>query len=236
VSARKVKDQLAVRAPDAVATVAKAVAGMAPIVGPLLAELAGTIVPNQRLDRIADFCVELDARLSKLEQAHLHSQLDNPEFCSLLEEGLQQAARVVSDRRRAEIAELVAHSLTPDEIEYAESEHLLRILGDLNDVEVVRLGSHLHNSYVRDEYRELHREELSPALVSYASPQREKDEAGLQRSYDHHLERLGLVRVLYVIDSQTKLPRFDRFTGAQEIRGHDLTLLGQLLLRQIGIQ
>ena len=84
---RDTEDELAVRTPDAVAAVARAVAGMAPIIGPLLAELVGTIIPGQRTGRVAEFCVELDARVSKLEQVTLESQLEDPEFCSLLEEG-----------------------------------------------------------------------------------------------------------------------------------------------------
>ena len=219
---RKSKDELGLRAPDYVASAARAVGGFAPIVGPLVAELAGAIVPNQRMDRIAEFCRELDVRVAKLEQASVESQLENPEFSSLLEEGLQQSARVVSSERRAEIAELIAHSLEPGEIEYAESEHVLRILRDLNDVEVIRLGSYLHRSYARDEYRERHHEALAPALASYASSQREKDAAALQQSYDLHLERLGLLRVQYAVDPKTHLPRFDPRTGAQEVRGHEI--------------
>ena len=210
---RDTEDELAVRGPDAVATVAKAVAGMAPVVGPLLAELVGTIIPGQRSGRVAEFCVELDARVLKLEQANLESQLENPAFCSLLEAGLLQSARVVSSKRRAQIAELIAHSLTPGEIEYAESEHLLQTLREMNDVEVIRLGSYLHWSYGPDEYRDRHREELAPALASYASPQREKDRAALQQSYDNHLERLGLLRVRYAVDSQSKVPPSTREPG-----------------------
>ena len=89
---RDIEDELAARTPDAVATVAQALrAGMAPIVGPLLAELVGTIIPGQRIGRVAEFCVELDARISKLERVTLESRLEDPEFCSLLEEGLLQS-------------------------------------------------------------------------------------------------------------------------------------------------
>lgn len=233
---RDTEDELAARTPDAVATVAKAVAGMAPIVGPLLAELVGTIIPGQRIGRVAEFCVELDARISKLEQVTLESRLEDPEFCSLLEEGLLQSARVVSSKRRTQIAELIAHSLTPGEIEYAESEHLLQALRELNDVEVIRLGSYLHPSLGPNEYRDRHREELAPALVGLASPQPERDKAALQQSYDNHLERLGLLRIRYAVDSRTKMPQFDPRTGAQKVRGYGLTPFGQLLLRQIGVE
>lgn len=53
---------------DYVASAAKAALGMVPFVGSLLAELAGTIIPNQRIDRLVRFAEKLAARLSNLEQ------------------------------------------------------------------------------------------------------------------------------------------------------------------------
>src|SRR5450756_1960269 len=91
--------------PDYVASTAKAFLGAVPFVGSLLVELAGTIVPNQRIDRIADFAGELEARLSVLEQDFVRAQLSDPQFTDLMEEGLNQAARAVSAERRAQIAE-----------------------------------------------------------------------------------------------------------------------------------
>ncbi len=209
---------------------------MTPVVGPLLAELIGTIVPGQRSSRVAEFCVQLDARVSELEKASLQSQLEDPECFSLVEEALLQSAQVVSSNRRAQIAELVARSLTLGEMEYAESEHVLGTLRELNDVEVIRLGSYLHRSYGPDEYRDRHSEELASVFANYASPQREKDKSALQQSYDQHLERLGLLRVRYSVDMQTKAPRFDPRTGAQKVSGYELTPFGSLLLRQIGVE
>jgi ABC-type transport system substrate-binding protein len=48
-------NQLSPQATDYVTAAAKAVFGMVPFVGSLLAELAGTIIPNQRIDRIVKF-------------------------------------------------------------------------------------------------------------------------------------------------------------------------------------
>lgn len=73
-------------------------------------------------------------------------------------------------------------------------------------------------------------------FANYASPQREKDKSALQQSYDQHLERLGLLRVRYSVDMQTKAPRFDPRTGAQKVSGYELTPFGSLLLRQIGVE
>lgn len=84
-------------------------------------------------------------------------------------------------------------------------------------------------------YREKHQEVLTPARASYVSPQKDRDKATLQQSYDQHLERLGLLKVRYAVDISTKEPQFDPHTGAQEVRGYELASLGRLLCRQIGL-
>ncbi len=234
------EDKLASQTADYVAAVARALVQAVPFAGSLLVELVGIIIPNQRMDRVARFARYLEDRIARLEQDSVRSQLVDPEFTDLMEEGLRQAARAVSSDRLAQIAEIIAGSLSMSDITHAESKHLLRLLGELNDVEIIRLGSHQYTSYKptrRDvEYREKHEEVLAPARVSYVSPQKDKDTATLQQSYDQHLERLGLLSVRYAIDSRTKLPQFDPHTGVQKVRGYELTSLGGLLCQHIGIQ
>ena len=50
------------RAVDYVLNAVKAAVGPIPIVGPLVSELVGVVIPNQRLDRIAKFLVELERK------------------------------------------------------------------------------------------------------------------------------------------------------------------------------
>ena len=53
---------------DYVVATAKAVLGMVPFAGSLLTELAGTIIPKQRLDRLADFAGKLEKRFENLDK------------------------------------------------------------------------------------------------------------------------------------------------------------------------
>src|SRR5947209_4007790 len=85
---------------DYVVTAAKAALGAVPFAGSLLAELAGIVIPNQRVERIVKFARELDVRVSGLEQTYIRTQLNNENFTDLMEEGLRQAARSTSDERR----------------------------------------------------------------------------------------------------------------------------------------
>jgi hypothetical protein len=153
-----------------------------------------------------------------------------------MEEGLRQAARSVSQERRAHIASVIASSLSSQDISFVESKHLLRILGELNDLEIVRLGSHLYETFGSGEdYWERHKEILEPVGAHMNSPQSDLDKETLQESYDLHLCQLELLSARYAVDSRTKQPKFDSHTGAPEVRGHELTPLGRLLLRQAGI-
>jgi len=111
---------------DYITSVVKGTLGIVPFAGSLLAELTGTVIPNQRLDRIAKFVIVLEDKLSNLEQDFVRSQLTDENFSDLLEEGARQTARSLSDERREYISSLISNSLSQQEIEYIESKHLLR--------------------------------------------------------------------------------------------------------------
>jgi hypothetical protein len=49
--------------------------GSVPFVGSLLAEVAGNVLPNQRIDRITKFAEALERRLANLEHEFIQTQL-----------------------------------------------------------------------------------------------------------------------------------------------------------------
>ena len=207
-----------------------------PIVGPFFAEVFGATIPKQRIDRIAKFAAELDRRLVAIERGLLEEHAQNEEFTDLLEEGFRQASRSLSEERRAYIASLIMSGLASADIEHAESKHLLRILGEINDIEVVWLRFHRHQTFGGDEeFRERHKEILESVIPHMGVTQEIRDKYALQNSYKEHLAQLGLLERRYRTDMKTRSPEFDRFTGAMEISGYQLTGLGRLLLREIGL-
>jgi len=211
---------------DYVTSAVKGALSAVPFAGSLLAELAGTVIPNQRLDRITRFAETLESKLSNLEQDFIRSQLTNENFSDLLEEGAKQAAHSLSDERREYIANLITNSLSQEDIDYIESKHLLRILGELNDIEVIWLRFYLRPTVGGDEeFREKHGNILTPIMATQADPPSVVDKEALQNSYQEHLSRLGLLRPRYETDSRTHTPEFDRFTGGLKIRGYDITPL-----------
>jgi hypothetical protein len=221
---------------DYVASAAKAALGMVPFAGSLLAELAGTIIPNQRIDRIVKFAEKLNEKLSEIEEDFVRSQLTNENFTDLLEEGLRQAARSVTNERRDYIASLIARSLTDKDVEYIESKHLLRILGEINDIEVIWLRFYLVPTFGGDKiFRETHTKILEPVIATLVAPQGTLDKSALQESYKEHLTQLGLLEHKYQTDIQTRTPEFDSFTGGLKTAGYEISPLGRLLLRHIGL-
>lgn len=221
---------------DYVASLAKALLGEVPFAGSLLVELAGAVIPNQRMERIVEYTKALERRLARLEQGFVRSQLTNESFTDLMEEGLRQAARSLTDERRDYIASLVASSLSSADIAYEESKRLLRILGEINDVEVIWLRFFLKPATSEDQpFREKHKAILTRVAAHIGAPQEVLDGATLQSSYKEHLTQLGLLERRYQTDVHSKQPVFDSSTGGMKVRGYRLTTLGRLLLREIGL-
>jgi hypothetical protein len=177
----------------------------------------------------------LERKLAQLEQAVVRLQLTDENFTDLMEEGVRQAARSVSDERREYIASIVANSLSTDDIAFQESKHLLRILGELNDIEVLWLRFYREPTFAGDTaFRERHGDVFQPVAATFGSSQPTVDKGTLQESYRDHLVQLGLLERRYRIDRRTKLPEFDS-NGAMRVQGYALTPLGLLLLRHIGL-
>lgn len=229
-------DHLQLQRSDYVAAVTKAIVGAAPFAGSLLVELAGAVIPNQRKDRLIQFARELEQRISGLEQGAVRAQLGDATFTELLEEAMHQAARSTSDERRRYLAQLIASGLSSADIEFQESRHLLRILGEMNDIEVIWLRSYQFPGIAADkEFRHKHAKVLEPRFGIPLGPQVDIDKEALQRSYTEHLEALGVVRPTYDMDRAMSSPRFDQSTGKLKVSYYTVSSLGELLLRHIGL-
>lgn len=179
---------------DYVASAAKSALGAVPFVGSLLVEIAGFIIPNQRMDRLTKFAATLDAKLAKLDQHFVRAKLTDENFTDLIEEGLRQAARSLSDERREYIASVIANGLSSEDIRFVESKHLLRILGEINDIEVVWLRFYLVPTIGGDnEFRQKHAAVLESVHAHIGATRETLDKNALQESYKEHLVRLGLL-------------------------------------------
>lgn len=224
---------------DGLTSIAKSFVGAAPFVGPTLAEIVGHIIPNQRMDRIAEFVRLLDERVKGLEQEAMQARMQQPDNVDLLEDAFIQAARATSHERLEHIANIVANGISAEELNYAETKRMLWLLNQLNDAEVVILRGKLaicREEIEQDaEFRGKHERLLTPDLTHLGSSEEEFEEAALKASYRNHLHDLGLTRSRFKRPRSGELPEFDDKTGMMKANGADITRLGKMLLRYLNL-
>jgi hypothetical protein len=201
----------------------KAALGGVPIAGPILAELVGFVIPRQRQDRFEQYLHLLAERLASVEEHVVRQIAESERAADLFEEGANQSARAISDERKAYIAALVANGLSGDHQEQIDAKRLLKLLGEIDDDQVILLCKYL-DRYSEDEvWVEKHE-----ALIYGDPPSEGDDEATERRHWMRQLaidqiERLGLIKRKILTRSGTRAP------------GYELTWMGRNLLNRIGL-
>lgn len=206
---------------DRLVSVAQGVSGACPVVGPILSEAIGQLIPNQRLDRVVSFLKTLEE-----DFANLQSRLDciernsaTPEGLDILEEGVLQAARSVSKDRQKWLAAIVGNSLSSESLKYEESRKLLNLYRELADPELIWLiyisEPQTLSSPYHQKLMEQYPDVLHPASKSFGMSQEEADRSALQDGYKNTLLRLGLA------------------TLKQNGQTLEISALGRLLVRYI---
>lgn len=227
-------DSLEDNARDHLTSSAKAILGAVPFAGSVLAELAGVAIPNQRLDRVARFAAELDRRLSGVEDEIIKRKWSDDDFLELAEEVVRQAARATSEERIQYLALVLVKAMTDEDVKESERRHMLRILGEINDVEVVWLV-HEAGVYVQGihEFRATHAEILESKVYAAFDSDRERLKYGAMReSYRSHLLSLGLLEKTVRV-GRGNAPEID--SVSRDFRyEYSISTLGLLLLDMIG--
>lgn len=221
---------------DWAAITARATAGAIPIVGSFLAEIAGTLIPNQRIDRIAKYASELNDKLERLPEETIKRLRDNEQFIDLVEESFIRASRAASDERRKYILNIVQNGISDDDADINNAKYLLGLLSEINDNEVIWLR-YFHERSINDksQFRELHKNVLEPIVVVLGSSKEERQRGALQDSYKEHLERLGLIRHNIRMNKDLGVPEYNKFTNKPEVSYSQTTTLGDMLLEKIGL-
>ena len=236
---KEVNPELEIKGVDIAVSAMNSALAIIPIIGPLMGELVGVVIPNQRFDRLIKFSKQLERKLGKMDQSVLKLALENENFTDLMEESLRQAARSLSDERREYIASVISNSLTPENIDFIESKHILKILGEINDIEVIWLRFYCCPRISGDnEFREKHKNVIKFQRASIGAPQKILDKSTFQESYQDHLIQLGLLKPQYEtfeIDRSKRIPITDNFSGGLKISNYSITPLGIIVLRQIDL-
>jgi hypothetical protein len=196
----------------------------------------GLIIPNQRLDRIEAYLRLLGERLEKENADSLGENLRDPERIDLFEEGAVQSLRAVSDERKVYIASIVANGLSGDEKDIIQAKRLLRLLSEIDDIQIILLVYQLSTRSSDPSFLERHISVLKPVTTNEASTQDEVEAEVLHNLARAELIRLGLLRPFYVTSFDGRpVADLDPGTGMPRIISTNLTPLGRMLLVQIGL-
>ena len=149
--------------------------------------MAGNVIPNQRVDRIVKFAEALQNRIAALEEEFVKSQITNENFTDLIEEGIRQAARSLSDERREYISSIIANSLTSKDIEFVESKHLMRILGEITILRLSGFAFSWSRLWVATRSSHQAQEYYYSCSRLHGITAKVHDKASLQQSYKEHL-------------------------------------------------
>jgi len=226
---------LETQATDALAAASRMVLGAVPVIGSALAEMATTIIPRQRMERVIDFAQKLYEKTKKLEASFIAAQLSDENFLDILEEGMSQAAKSVAEKRREYIASVIDNGLSEDQVEFMETRRMLKLLSELNDNEIVLLRYYLVPTQGGDEeFREKHNNIIRVEQAVINSPQHVIDKQALHDSYIENLCTLGLLEKEHKVDITGKVV-YGHSTKQPEVSMIKISNLGRFFLRQIGL-
>jgi len=218
-------------------SIGKGILGAIPIVGPLIAETVGSIIPNQRIDRINDFLLKLEEKIKDIDQEQTKLRFKSEEFIDILEEGMLQAAKSLTKERKEYIASLVANGIKDEDIEHVQKKLILNLLNELNDAEIIILQSYGLPPGEEKEFFEQHKEILMPPPPALRNQDPSLiDDRTLFDAQKSHLARLNLITPTYKKTKKGELPEFDPKTGMIKAQGYKITPLGRLLLKNIDLR
>jgi len=213
---------------------AAALFGSHPGLAVFLAAAIDQVIPDRRAKWIA----RLFERVGELNAARGYSALplaQDDERVWLLEDSIFSAARGTSSDRVDYIANILANGLTASDARVIDRRYLLRLLDEMNDLEVLLLCLYGRESDARaQEFWEQHKPSLDCEPACLGSPQPVFDREAIRHSYENHLARLGLLddRLWFGV-RPGEVPEFDTRGRPQGMR-LELSPLGRLVLREIG--
>ena len=214
---------------------ARGAVGMVPVAGAILAEIVEQIIPNQRLERLEAYVRFLNERLDTFDMNELRGLMQQAANIDLFEDGAHQAVRALSEERKRYIADLVASGIIGDDVGRLQAKRLLALLAEIDDDQIIILASNLQKHRHDLGFRERHHATLTPKVAAMGSDREEIDEATLHEQARAHLIRLGLLRPRFKRLARGELPQFDEQTGMMKASYVELTSIGRMLLRLIGL-
>ena len=211
----------------------RTLAATVPTIGPIVAHLVGSLIPDQRLQRIERFLQLLERRLNDMERADLQGRLAKPTKVHLFENGAEQAVRALTDERIGLIASVVANGITGEKKEELEAKRVLNVLRELDDAQIIMLAAKLQKNW--GDFRDRHAQVVYRPVVTFGSEDEDRDKAALYDAARAQLVRLGLLSPVFRSLKKGELPEFDPKTGMMKSTRDQITPLGRMVLQHVGL-
>lgn len=218
---------------DTWAAITKGAFGAVPVAGSLLSEIVGSIIPNQRLDRVCKYLLELDKRLTKVEIDQLKQ---NTLALDLFEDSAVIASRALTEVRNQYVASFMKSVVSINATEYDLKKKLLYILQDLTDRDIDILQSIKGRGYQRT-VSENYPRSISNGAFSRLTKEEKIEYRSKQEVWLLHiatLERSGLLiahREAQNVDNSHG--HIDPETGLPRVRFYEISTLGNIFLSLI---
>ena len=222
-------------ASDHIAATLRMGAGAVPFVGAAFNELITLIIPGVRQSRLEAYLRFLNNKVDNLSQEQLKNKLGSELAIDVVEEGAFQAVRALSDERRDQITHAVAFGLLGDQQELLEAKRMLQLLREVDEAQVILMASKLMKNYRDEDFRKRHANVLDPVIAHLQSTREELDRSIIQKIGEQKLLSLGLIQQRFAKLKKGEFPDFDQKTGMIKSSGTEITPLGRLLLRRIGL-
>lgn len=192
------RDRLEDTSVDKLMSMMKTASSIVPA-GGFFAEIVTTLIPNMRIERITTFLKQLDDRVELLEEKEaqrFHERKSEPEYIALFEDGAFHAARSTSEDRIKYISSAVINGMTREHISAVEARHLLNLLNEINDIEIIWLHSYaqIRSLGQRDPFYQKYSDILRPISKSLNQADEIVEKGAFQQSYKEHLLRLQLIK------------------------------------------
>ncbi len=205
-----------------------------PLVGGVISEIVGQVIPDQRIDRLERYVIHLAEELQGLgADETVTERMKAPENVDLFEDGAFASVRALSGERREQIARLVAQGISGDDQARLEAKRLLALLTQVDDGQIIILASYLRKNQVSPAFLSRHATVLASGRSPIKMSGADRDADLLYRLGQESLLRLGLLEETFQRPARGEAPELDEQTGRMKVQGRRLSLLGRLLLRRL---
>lgn len=206
----------------------------APTVSDAFNEIIGLLIPNQRADRMAKAIRTINSKIALIPAEVFNEMKKDPRFLDFIQEGIMQISRAASEKKVEYISLIIANGLTEEEISYEQSNTLLKLIEELEMLEIMWLRYYLIPEGLGDhEFKEAHKDIFHIKPLARDHSESEALRVNFRDRYKLRLEQMHLIK-------KVKMPSYSHRPGVMQPKDTPRTIriteLGKRLLKQIGFE